>query len=91
MTLWCRNSTKSLPSLYVKLWWIITILIIIEKTSSSAIVISRCSVNDELALKKMMAFSFERSKPNCFLLVWLTKYLLNNEALFFTFSVIAGI
>jgi hypothetical protein len=61
MTLWCRNSTKSLPSLYVKLWWIITILIIIEKTSSSAIVISRCSVNDELALKKMMAFSFERS------------------------------
>jgi hypothetical protein len=61
MTLWRRNSTKSLPSLYVKLWWIITILIIIEKTSSSAIVISRCSVNDELALKKMMAFSFERS------------------------------
>jgi hypothetical protein len=61
MTLWCRNSTKSLPSLYVKLWWIITILIIIEKTSSSAIVITRCSVNDELALKKMMAFSFERS------------------------------
>ena len=39
--------------MYVKLWWIITIT---KTCSSSTIVISTCSLNNELDIKKTLTF-----------------------------------